>query len=395
MAYDPNGGNAPSGLKRATAPFLLVMPWAIEHGLMAPTSVEGVSAAEVTQVCVLLRSLSRFLLRLSGGSGLYGPPAREWVEANMTVTRCADHDWCETRRVPCSTDSPERVLVAVLEQYGVWSISWLAQRWCESRHFSGISGFMLGGTVTAPIRPAPAVPRPQRSLEELAAPALVDRCRNSSRQVRPGVSVACGVVRQPQPLVKLFLPKRCASPCRSMLKGLTCCSHTGCRREQTNIEHSEAIRVEWVKKGRVLELEGLISRSPHYYSEHKATIDERLAEARAEHAIAITNAQSTAPSLAPVAVRASMRVHPRSKPESWRPFKVCVCDATVEELEAVYRLRIDYETVSFWDWEAKRAVIVRNAERGQKAAATRRENDRKRKLAAVVDLSDCEDDLFF
>ena len=50
------------------------------------------------------------------------------------------------------TNSPERVLVAVLGKYDTWSISWLAKMWQLSDHNSGISQFAQGSCVAARLR---------------------------------------------------------------------------------------------------------------------------------------------------------------------------------------------------------------------------------------------------
>ena len=72
----------------------------------------------------------------------------------------------------------------------------------------------------------------------------------------------------------------------------------------------------------------------------------------------------------------------RSDPNSWWPLKVCVCDATVEEMDMVFRINEENEAVRYWDWEVRRAKIRRDAERAEKAADTRRANWLKRKREA-------------
>ena len=204
--------------------------------------------------------------------------------------------------MPCDTDSPERVLVAVLGQHSeVWSISWLVDVWGSSWHQDGISAFMQNGCTTEPIRPLPPGPPPEpRSFKELAAARAhhppdhyakgsftynelfehalqrgLIKCHDSTRDLRLGVSVACGRVRELPP--------------------------------------------------------------PEQYDN-----DWEMRRPDREHS-------------------------------------VCICDATVQELEMVHEARQKFNAVSerkHARWQAKQ---FRNHERALKAAATRRENERKRR----------------
>ena len=72
---------------------------------------------------------------------------------------------------------------------------------------------------------------------------------------------------------------------------------------------------------------------------------------------------------------------------------VCVCDASVAELDMVHDLKEEHTVAAELDWARRRAKMARDAERGQLAAATRRENERKRKLQSqmYIDMSDCDD----
>ena len=182
----------------------------------------------------------------------------------------------------------------------------------------------------------------------------------------------------------------------AMKQGKTCASNDLCPRDRANRAHQEAVRVEWMKQNRVLELQSLLES--YTDPDDRARIDARIEEAIAERDAASAAVQSTPRSDAPVTVGAKFWVRSRSNPQTWRSRKVCVCDASVEELEMLLRLEEEYDTASFWDWEVKRAKIARDSQRGQMAAITRRENERKRKLAVVdgaIDLSDCDDSLFF
>lgn len=151
----------PQGLAGVTQPWLLVDS-TFEHGFLPPAPIEGASPEEVTEVCVLLRSLSKVR-----GAG------------RLSITRCSEHDWCNEVRVPCSSDSPERVLTAVLSRHELWSISWLAKEWRVILHRQGIEQFTdAQGRLTSTIRPMPAtVPSsevsdlPSRS-RVLSGPAL-------------------------------------------------------------------------------------------------------------------------------------------------------------------------------------------------------------------------------
>lgn len=167
----------------------------------------------IAQVCILLRSFSKLLSFAS---------ALPWAGANLQQTRCAEHDWCRVRRVPCSTSTPERVLVAVLGAYSSWPISWLAKRWQQPWHQLFLCKHFEPG---APIRALPthSAPPPTRSIEQLASytpkwmlegrePTPGERvCSSSTRvlddgsrdeisNVRERVQVTCGRMHVIQPL---------------------------------------------------------------------------------------------------------------------------------------------------------------------------------------------------
>lgn len=275
----------------------------------------GVSQEEVSQVSVLLQSLSKLLEFGRGSSG------SNWVHDKLSVTRCAEHDWCEIRQIPCSTDTPERVLISVLDKFDVWQISGLAKRWRTCKHLSDVRGFTQVGAVAEPIRAAP--PRPSRSLEDMAVdvqykykmgvgdePIANERCRLSSRMLRAGVSVSCGRMRlPPRTDVHVFLTAR---------------------------------------KGFVR----LFLRANDYYKTNDC-----------------------------------------AQPIHWREHHICVCDANVEEMEAVLKVQRAAAEIRKAAWDARCAEIRKASERAFRAAATRRrtrrENSRKRKLACLQEVIHC------
>ena len=372
-SLDPNGGNAPPSLARVTAPSLLVMPWAIEHGFCERKLVDGVSEAAVAearahtrarararmctptrthvharalhahtrmcshpcgQVCVLLRSLSKMLTLRgnSAGANSYASPADHWLKATMQLERCCDHDWCQVIQVPCSTDSPERVLVAVLDTYGCWSLSWLARRWRMCQHQGGIGAFIRDGRLTAPIRKPPALVPPARSLPELMAPSLLSSCRCSTRILQPDEVVKCGPIRLPPRQVSLILTLQVGD--RWSQKTL----HDITTRQQR--EDGDQ-RLEW--------------RWGSCWPDKQATGK-------------------------PVSARllvASKQINNRENPHSWKPLPICACDASPDELRAVLQAEREYADVSHKAWMAKRAASRMAHERALAAAEARRANKRK------------------
>ena len=327
-SYDPNGGNAPISLFGVKDPRLLVMPWALDRGFRAPESIDGVTADEVGQVCVLLLSRS-LLLTLRGNSrrsSLYAPLVESWIATNLQSSRCSEHDWCYTIRVPCATDSPERVLVAVLGHHETWSVSSLADAWRQTTHAAGICAFTRGSQTTASIRPLP--PTAPRSLRELVIPiklpgnpchrpigwaAAFDAqrkqtaCRCSRREVQPGVIIECGPHRLP-PEKRIHV--RVGQP----LSGFGC------------------VPTEQPSRGCFVFVQSTSNTRDSMFTWH------------------------------------------------WREQYVCVCDATLPELRLVQEARDRYEQLSEEAHERKMVKIRADHERGMKAAATRRENTLKRKL---------------
>ena len=317
-------GKAPGGLANVKTPFLLSRPWTVEHGFLPPASVDGATQEEVAQVCVLLQSLSKLLIYVGYRNG---SPASDWISEKLHVTRCATHDWCEIRQVPCSTDSLERVLVAVLDVYDVWSISWLAEKWRQSLHVHGISGFRKGDMqITAPIRATP--PRPTRSLEQMVVnvdgrysfgagwqPIPNEHCRLKTRMLRPGVSVSCAEMWLPPPAVRLRL-----------------------RYPRHDANGALHVRVS--------------VRATNYYKTAINGICELV---------------------------------------DWQKRHVCICDAAVEEMELVLKANAEAARVKGAAWDVRCVQMRKQADAAQKAAATRRENRRKRKLDAVEQSVDCAD----
>ena len=344
---DPNGNRLLGWVKQ---PHHLVQPWAIQRDFCSPQQIDGASTGEVAQVCVLLRSLSK-LLTLRGnalGSNLYALAANRWIENNLLVTRCTDHDWCQELRVPCDTDSPERVLVAVLGQHSeVWSISWLAKVWQSSRHQDGISAFVRHGRVTEPIRPLPPgyLPRPPRSLLELAASSDANSCGHSTRTFRPDANVQCGDVPLPPPPTRVSLGMKCDPPCkaqeRTKAPRLFSCGHPPC---------------------------------PRAY-EYKLEIRGHLGYPVYPNAAEVEHARRSVP----VSVEVWLDVPQREIDLEWRRRFICVCDASVEEMELVHEAILKHKDMQEKVHARKCAEIFRNHARGLKAAATRRENERKRR----------------
>ena len=342
MAYDPNGGNAPPSLVHVKQPCLLVMPWTIERGFCEPQSVDGVSSAQVAEVCVLLRSLSK-LLTLRGnsrGSNSYALPADAWVKANLEVKRCSEHDWCQIEQVPCTTDSPERVLVAVLEHYDCWSLSWLAKRWRQCRHTDGIGAFICDGKLIAPIRKPPAIVPPTRSLTDLTSPGLVKHCRHSTRELRPGEVVTCGAIRMPPPLVQMPLILRVGENWSQRLLDIKI------RRDHDSdlMEWKWQRCCPWSEK----EASSVTSDSPHV---------------------------STC-----LVLSSRLGMNPNN-PISWKARPICVCDASPDELQMVLCATRDYKSLCAKVWAQEQEQ--REAEK--KAAEMRRRNARLKRKRAESD----------
>lgn len=66
-----------------------------------------------------------------------------------------------------------------------------------------------------------------------------------------------------------------------------------------------------------------------------------------------------------------------------------MCDATVEEMELVLKAQAEAKKLKSAAWDAKCKEMQAASERAVKAARTRRENARKRKLASAQQ-TDCD-----
>ena len=76
----------------------------------------------------------------------------------------------------------------------------------------------------------------------------------------------------------------------------------------------------------------------------------------------------------------------------WTRCHVCICDATAEEMELVLKTKSDAAGIREAAWNEKVVEIRQKAQRAQKAAATRRANERKRKIDAVCSGDESENE---
>jgi len=343
VAY-PDGSRSwvrPPGLPYfgITAAHLLVVPWSTEHGFCEPQQFEGASACDVAEVCILLRSFSR-LLNL--------PSASRWADENLQQTRCAEHDWCHVRRVPCSTSSPERVLVAVLGAHASWSISSLAEQWQRGAwHVTGYhhEHFRLGD----PIRPC--VVRPPRSIEQLAI------CRPTRDSL---------VINEKPPwlFARLAIGERtCPRLCSRSTRELAPLSTYG----------SEPIRSTTLVCGSMR----VIPPPPQPVCLRLQLYSRGLGGR----------------------VHLSMRTNSYDNPIHWQWRYICVCDSSMEELRMIERASTAYDRVRSAAFYAKQERERAKSARARMAAITRRMNAQKelskgkRQQSHVLECSDdCDTD---
>ena len=237
-----------------------------------------------------------------------------------------------------------------------------------------------------PIRAQPM--RPNRLLEEMVVnvhytapytgppqPIVKDtRCNLSTRTIRSGpsdsVTVACGPVAMPPSLVRTSLCHvRCDPPCESQER------HGACK-------HGECPR-----------LAAISVRDKAYDAWHSTTVQAtgtlRYDKAAEQQKAAELAAAAASLAEYPVAVCLKLKAIDHTKSSEWRQRHVCICDATVGEMEMVLRARNAAQQVRHREYDEKWDKFHANRKRALKAARTRRRRKKPKKPKAFQSHEPC------